>query len=95
MGGAVVKLMSLSAEEFRRSLAVLAAEATRGADGRYEILVADGSVSVGFEELPAAILGGSLALPRARVTLTFDGLTGEAEAAFLARFDRTFQRGGG
>ena len=36
-----------------------------------------------------------LTLPRCSVTLRFDGFSDEEQAAFLARFERIYQKGGG
>lgn len=98
MGGTpapVTKIMSLDVAEFERSLDVLAPGARL--DGAGRVVVADGSgrVVLTFEPLPAQTLGGLLALPRARVSLDYQGLSAAEAARFLARFDRAFQRGGG
>ena len=52
-------------------------------------------VSIRFEAIEPAVLGGLMRLPRARVTLDLGSLDGDARQAFLAIFDQTFQRGGG
>jgi len=52
-------------------------------------------VSISFEKLEPAVLGGLMRLPRGRVTLHLDALDEAARGKFLALFDQTFQRGGG
>lgn len=92
----VEKVMALTLADFHRSLATLAPGiALRDGQTGIEIDVGGTSVSITFEEQQDATLGGLLALPRARVTLTLDGLDEAARTAFLIRFDRAFQRGGG
>ena len=97
-GGArpVEKIMALDLAEFHRSLRALAPDLAMPPDADRVVLDDAGrTVTISFEALPAQTLGGLLALPRARVTLAFDGHDAEQRAAFLARFDRAFQRGGG
>jgi len=92
----VEKLMSLDLGEFHRSLKTLQRDVMLDA-GQNEIIIPAGNaeIRIVYEPLGKATLGGLLALPRAKVTLHMDGL-GEAEReAFLARFDKAFQRGGG
>lgn len=92
----VEKVMALTLADFHRSLATLAPGlALRDGQTGVEIDTGEASVSITFEEQQDATLGGLLALPRARVTLTLDGLDDAERAAFLSRFDRAFQRGGG
>lgn len=91
----VEKIMSLGPAEFERSLHVLAPDAKLDANGRVILEHPPGQVELTFEPLPSQTLGGLLALPRARITLDFTGLAlGDADA-FLQKFDRAFQRGGG
>lgn len=92
----VEKIMALDLAEFQRSLRTLAPDLPAPPDAS-RVALADGrnTVAITFEALPAATLGGLLALPRARVTLAFGGHTPEQRTAFLARFDQAFQRGGG
>ena len=99
MGGTprtVEKIMALDLADFHRSLKALAPQLDL-AEGQTDVSVPfDGeAVHIRFEAREIARLGGLLTLPRARVTLRFDGLDESARAAFLALFDRTFQRGGG
>lgn len=85
--------MSLSRAEFKATLAILLGRNTEET-GATEPL-GDGSVSIAYRDEPPATLGGLLSLPRATVTLTFNDVAEAARKDFLARFDRTFQRGGG
>ena len=92
----VEKVMALTLADFHRSLMALA-PTLQLHDGQTGVEIDSGGarVSITFEEQPGATLGGLLALPRARVTLALEALDNEARMAFLARFDRAFQRGGG
>ena len=88
--------MALDLAEFHRSLKMLAPGQAVAPETSQITLEADGKrVDIAFEALPSETLGGLLALPRARVTLTFEGHSAGEQAAFLTRFDRAFQRGGG
>lgn len=94
--GRVEKIMSLSLREFHRSLKTLSPDAPLEMGERHVIIPADGGVvRIGYEPLERAILGGLLALPRAKITLEFGTLSDTERRAFLARFDKSFQRGGG
>lgn len=91
----VEKIMSLGPAEFERSLHVLARSAKLDSAGRVVLEHPPGQVELTFEPLPPQILGGLLALPRARITLAYINL-GQSDAdAFVQKFDRAFQRGGG
>ena len=90
----IEKVMSASREEFVRSLAVLLGM-TASPELPARVAVGGGKAIIGYEALPPATLGGLLALPRARVTLSFEGVSRADAAAFLRRFDLAFQRGGG
>jgi hypothetical protein len=99
MGGTperVEKLMALTLADFHRSLRALAPDLALGEDqAEVSIPADDKSVQIRFMAQEGATLGGLLALPRACVTLTFDGMDESERTAFLIRFDRAFQRGGG
>ena len=90
----VEKIMSASREEFARCLAVLLGSDV-APDLPARVAVASGLVVVGYEPLAPARLGGLLDLPRARVTLSFQGVSPAEADEFLRRFDLAFQRGGG
>ncbi len=92
----IEKIMSLDLAEFHRSLKTLSPDVMLD-EGAMDVLIAadKAEIRIVYEPLENATLGGLLFLPRAKVTLHMDGL-GEAEReAFLARFDKAFQRGGG
>ncbi|MEC9368798.1 MAG: hypothetical protein VX871_08920 [Pseudomonadota bacterium] len=92
----VEKIMALSPDDFRRSVAALAPLARMDATGTALCdLGAGKSVTISYEALTGVKLGKLLDMPRARVTITFDGLGDTEKSDFLARFDRAFQRGGG
>ncbi len=94
--GQVEKVMSLSIEEFHKSITVLTGHPPQSTAASLVWLSEDGGrVEIGYAPLPGVTLGGLLALPRARVWIAFEGLDGDARAAFLRRFDLAFQRGGG
>lgn len=93
---AIVKEMSISASEFRATLARLGPVAATLADtGTIRFAVAGGHVAIDFAVLPPVTLGKLLELPRAEVTLTFQDVAEDDRTAFLRRFDIAFQRGGG
>lgn len=87
----VVKLMTITREEFQASLAALAAGAALGSDDRAVV----GDAIVMFEALPKRRIGGLVSLPQARVTLDMSALTVVQRVAFLRHFGISFQRGGG
>ena len=60
----------------------------------WRLRLAAGDVRIRFEPLPPRRLA-ALTLPRARIELDMRGLPKEARDAFLSRFRRHFQRGGG
>ncbi len=94
-GNAIEKIMSISMAEYAASLD----KAIGLTQGEQITCVAravgSGRVTITFETLTPVRLGGLLELPRARVTLTFAGLSERERNAFLDRFDLAFQRGGG
>lgn len=92
----VVKEMSLTREDFFRLLPIAAEGLPTRVDGLSVALgTCEKGVAISLEPLTPRRLSGLLSLPRARVTLVFRGYDPEAQAAFLERFDRAFQRGGG
>ncbi len=92
----LVKLMSLDADEFRRSLARFAPE-TLEHPGEDEYLLGDEicGLRISIEELPPFSPGGLIVLPQCRIVLSFYGYSSEQRMRILARFDRVFFRGGG
>lgn len=90
------KIMSLTLADFHRSVRALAPSLTIG-QGQTEFVIPDGksAVRVVYEPLESTTLGGLLALPQARVTIHHGSSDAAEHAAFLARFDQAFQRGGG
>ncbi len=97
-GDFVEKLMSCTRAEFETGIARLTgAPARQDAEGAYDLSAAAGGrpVTCAFTPQPDAVLGGLVRLPRVRVTLRLAALDPAARADLLARFDRTFQRGGG
>ncbi len=69
------------------------------ATGRQEFTERDGAFHgsgwcVRFTPIPPLAIG-MVRLDRHRVDISFDGLTAEAEEAFMRRFTLAYQRGGG
>jgi hypothetical protein len=89
----VEKTMSASPSEFYRSMAVLDTSLTPAL--AHTLQCSSGTITVTYTALPAVTLGTLLTLPRARVTVSFDGVPPTARADFMCRFDLAFQRGGG
>lgn len=91
----VEKTMSLSLSEFQASLGKLLGTEIEAEEPSVRHPLAKGCVEIRFVPLPSLRLGGLLELPRAKVSLSFDDVEDDDRAAFLARFDLAFQRGGG
>jgi hypothetical protein len=91
----IEKLMSLTLWEFQKSLMPLIGAALPAAADTAVIAIGQGQVEIRFEALPPARLSGLMSMPQARVILTFRGVSSDAQAAFIRRFDIAFQRGGG
>ncbi len=94
------KLMSISRGEFEASVRALdagAAMLTDGLDVVARFALADsGTAIVRYEPLAARTIGGGLlSLPQAHVTISFEQVSEAAERTFIARFEISFQRGGG
>lgn len=87
--------MSLAPNEFVASCERLAGANDHVSESRVELGVGDGQVVITYEPLEGVRLGGLLDLPRAKVTITFDGVDPTEQEKFLRRFEVTFQRGGG
>jgi hypothetical protein len=87
--------MTLSREEFLRLLpGGVGLAFTIGKEGAFQ--GCDGPLQwrIHLRPLPELRLG-SVCLPRHRVEIHLDGCSEDEAAAFLARFHRGFQRGGG
>lgn len=92
----IEKTMSLTLVEFQRSLANLAQDSTAEMSGdAAKITYGSGTVAIAYKPLAKVTMGGLLSLPRARVSLSFEALDEAQQIAFLAKFDKAFQRGGG
>lgn len=87
--------MTISREDFLRLLPeAVGLTPQAGADGVFRH--AEGTRCWSLELQPLELLRlGRLSLVRHRVELTFEGHTDAQVAAFMARFHRGFQRGGG
>ena len=93
-GGTTTKLMSLSAGEFADSMSKIGVHQIN-ADGSRRFDLSPGHVDVNYAPQPGVRLGGLLELPRAVVTINFDGVSDSARTRFLQIFEMAFQRGGG
>jgi hypothetical protein len=95
----VEKIMSIRHDEFDAGIARLSGAPPMSPRlATYELSDPDGKSGIAritFEKLPTAVLGGLMKLPRARVVIDMTDLDPDRRGAFLALFDRTFQRGGG
>jgi hypothetical protein len=91
----VVKEMGLTPQDFLRSLEIGLGDSFRVDGQLVELGTPEDGVTIRFEPLEPRRLSGLIALPRARVTLSFRGYDEARQCAFLERFDRAFQRGGG
>ena len=87
--------MSISTSEFEISISMLGPH-REGSNGSKVFELPSGTVEITFESLPGVRLGGLLALPRAKVALTFtDTVSATDRTQFVRLFDTSFQRGGG
>ena len=99
VGDSIEQLMSVSRAEFLASLEHVGS-VREIADGQWLYALdgaglEQGQATITFAPAPSVRLGGLLELPRARVTIRFDGGSTQARASFLRRFEIAFQRGGG
>ena len=91
-----VKDMALSKRDFLRSIKIAMEGADYAVDGDTVTAGSDEKgIKILLEPLPARVLSALVKLERWRVTISISGYDDEAEAAFMTRFDRAFQRGGG
>jgi len=96
--GRIVKTMSLSRSEFAKSIEAFAGQAASleaARSGRVMLPAGDGQVMIAYDALPSQTFGGLLELPRAEVSLSFEGGSQSDREAFVRAFDLAFQRGGG
>ncbi len=90
----IEKLMSLSRQEFQNSMGLFL-DGTPPETDSVAVPLDGGSVTVSYVAKEGVVLGGLMALPRAEVSLAFDGVNGTARETFMRKFDIAFQRGGG
>ena len=87
--------MTISREDFLRLLPEAVGHTPQaGADGVFRHAEGGRGWSLALQPLEPLRLG-RLSLVRHRVELTFEGQSADQVAAFMARFHRGFQRGGG
>ncbi len=87
--------MSLSATEFEKSLAVFLGRSIAAGTTSADVDLEVGRAGITYQPVGGVTLGGLLALPRATVRLTFEGVPESVREDFVRRFDIAFQRGGG
>lgn len=91
----IVKDMALTRADLMRLLPGAAGPLPWTAEGgRVRIGTAEAGVDLLVEPLPPRSFG-PVAIPRLKVAFAFRGWDEAEQRAFLARFDRAFQRGGG
>lgn len=87
--------MSLSRDEFLRLLpAAVGVTAIEEAGGSFRGSEGQGRWTIQLQRLEDLCLG-RVVLPRHRIDIFLEGYSDEEMAAFLTRFHRGFQRGGG
>jgi hypothetical protein len=92
----VEKLMSISADEFARSMGDLLSFLRLSKSTSYDqIPVGAGTACVTSEIVDPVRLGGLLVLQRMRVKITFNSVEDHYRNAFLQAYESAFQRGGG
>lgn len=92
----ISKLMSISRTEFIRSFEKFAPDYNGDLSvDKFDLSYEKGTVLIEIQVLPKRTLGGLLALPQSNITITLKNLTEAEQKSFLARFDQSFQRGGG
>ena len=91
------KIMSISANEFARSIVLLPGGAdAKIAEDKYLFPLESGEVLITTTKMDDHVIKGSLlVLPRHRVRFDFREADQAARNAFVIRFDSSFQRGGG
>ncbi len=94
----IEKLMTLSQSEYSKSIGAFAGEAAaatalRGEPVRLDI--GSGQVEITFTKVEGFSFGGLVEMPRAHIVLQMTGVDPTEAAAFMRRFDISFQRGGG
>ena len=92
----ITKIMSATPAEFFRSLAHLVPGENFDRNAtRFELTRDTGEATISFKILPDRKVTSLLSLPQMEVTLEFDGLSEDAQSAFVHDFDLAFRRGGG
>ena len=91
-----VKDMALSKRDFQRSIKIAMDGLDYTIDGDTVTSGTDEhGIKIQLEPLPERVLSALVKLERWRVTIAISGYDDQAEAEFMTRFDRAFQRGGG
>ena len=93
--GKIEKIMSIRRVEFEAGLARIDVDAPATNTAGVYTIPNRGGVTITFEKLAPAVLGGLMRLPRAKITIDVEALDQAARQQFVAFFEKTFQRGGG
>jgi len=96
--GQIEKVMTLSQSEYSKSIGAVANEEAAATALRGDPVTLDiggGQVVITFEKIEGFSFGGLVEMPRARIVLKMNNVEPTAAAAFMRRFDISFQRGGG
>ena len=92
----VTKIMAATPSEFASGLARLAeGQLIRNANGDAEFPWAGGIVRISYTQQEGRRLSPLLTMPRSEVTFRFQDIESADREAFIEKFDKVFQRGGG
>ena len=92
----VTKLMAANPSEFTRGMERVTRDMTARKDGEVTIIdLPGGTVSITYSPKEGRRLSPLIVMPAADVIFTFTNVEEADRAAFIAKFDLVFQRGGG
>jgi hypothetical protein len=88
--------MSMSHNEFIHSFKKFAPDYRGSMNATsFKLEAGKGTVTIEIEVLPDRAITSLFILPQSNITLNMEALSKDEEKKFLARFDISFQRGGG
>jgi len=92
----VTKLMAANPSEFARGIERVTRDMTHSRNGAATVIdLPGGTVAITYTPKEGRRLSPLVVMPDADVLLSFDGVGDADRAAFIAKFDLVFQRGGG
>ena len=92
----IVKDMALTDNSFFRGLPAAMGDIPYRVEGPVVIGGVDSRhVEISIKPLPTRILGGLMKIERSEITILFKGFDEGEREAFMAGFDRAYQRAGG